>query len=413
MGWFRSYFALINKNRLIKSRQWCSTIAEILLPVLIFCIFVGLRAAVKKSEHEADAHLDAFVRWDPQTVATLISISDSKDNKGTSGVETIQFVGPSTNPIIDQAMNAFKLEFPQLAPSVQHRFESDEELDKYVGGDTYASSSIDSSVYMAISILSTGNNNSPLSSNNLWEYSIRGNLSDDVAASSTLFTPNSLVNKLQIEYDILPFQVLGLRGHLLLQDFMDRFIITNHTGNSNHSAFALRNYAYQPFPTPAYISDPFADTIANFIGLFFTIIYIWPVTRLVKGIVEEKQLRIKEGMLQMGLPNSALFCSWITTYGIIFIMTSIGIVIVTAFNVYEHSNKGYIFLFFFFFAMTTFSFCWLLSVFFSRAQVATTVAALAFLALFFIYCKSHLFYLLLTPAYAHIFVYELTLVFCL
>ena len=87
----------------------------------------------------------------------------------------------------------------------------------------------------------------------------------------------------------------------------------------------------------------------------------------------------------MGLPESALFCSWLSTYAIMFLLTSIGITIVTSFTVYKYSNKFYIFIFFYFFALTTFSFCWLLSVFFSRSQVATTFAALLFLALFFPY----------------------------
>lgn len=73
----------------------------------------------------------------------------------------------------------------------------------------------------------------------------------------------------------------------------------------------------------------------------------WPVTRLVKGIVEEKQLKIKEGMRMMGLPDSALFCSWFTTYLVMFLLTALGITIVTAGSVYERSNKFFIFVFFF------------------------------------------------------------------
>src|SRR4051794_26387923 len=102
-------------------------------------------------------------------------------------------------------------------------------------------------------------------------------------------------------------------------------------------------------------------------------VFLGPVTRLVKGVVEEKQLRIREGMRMMGLPDSALFCSWFGTYTLMFALTSLGITIVTAASVFSHSNKVYIFIFFFLFAMSTFAFCWLLSVFFSRAQVATTV----------------------------------------
>jgi ABC-type multidrug transport system fused ATPase/permease subunit len=167
-------------------------------------------------------------------------------------------------------------------------------------------------------------------------------------------------------------------------DFVDHWILETQTSMSPKNM--TRNYSYQPFPTPAYTKDVFASSISGVIGLFYTIIYIWPVTRLVKGIVEEKQLRIKEGMLQMGLPSSALFCSWLGTYALMFFITSIGITLVTAGSVYENSNKVYIFLYFFFFAMSTFTFCWFLSVFFSRAQVATTVAALLFLGLYFTSC---------------------------
>jgi hypothetical protein len=59
-----------------------------------------------------------------------------------------------------------------------------------------------------------------------------------------------------------------------------------------------------PFPTPPYINDIFADVISGVLGLFFTLVYIWPVTRIIKAIVEEKELRLKEGMRVMGLKVS-------------------------------------------------------------------------------------------------------------
>lgn len=55
----------------------------------------------------------------------------------------------------------------------------------------------------------------------------------------------------------------------------------------------------------------------------------------------------------MGLPDSALFCSWFTTYSIMFLITALGITIVTAGSVYERSNKFFIFVFFFTFVRNT------------------------------------------------------------
>ena len=390
-----------------------STTAEILLPVLVMLIMVGLRAAVSKTANGLDLHTDsstlspselAAIRANPAlaanhsfafdglssdtglpfdgpTVAAQIQASSARSNKGTAGVQSIQFVG-DTSPgnLVDEIMADFKIAYPTFANQTFHRFANDDELDSYAKGSDYATSSVNSAVFVAVSFLSLGTGNA-------WSYAIRGNATFDFSSSSTLDTNVGAVDKLQTTYKPEPFFVLFLRGHLLMQDFVENWIIGHELRASNGGVrpSIQRNYVYQPFPTPPYIQDDFAGTISSVLGLFFTIIYMWPVTRLVKGIVEEKQLRIKEGMRMMGLPDSALFCSWLATYTLMFLLTAIGITIVTSRSVYEHSNKLYIFLFFFLFAMSTFAFCWLLSVFFSRSQVATTFAALLFLALFFPY----------------------------
>ncbi len=257
---------------------------------------------------------------------------------------------------------------------MDHRFASDAELDKYVRSTSYATTASNAAIYVAVSFQpQTG-------VNGVWDYSIRGNASQ--SRGTTLMTDYDVINRLSIDYDLNAFSMLASKGHLLLQDFVEHWILETQTGRNLNLD---RSITWQPMPTPPFIKDVFAESISTFIGLFYTIIYIWPVTRLIKGIVEEKQLRIREGMRMMGLPDSALFCSWLSTYALIFFITSLCITLITSSSVYAHSNKFYIFIFFFFFSLSTFTFCWLLSVFFSRAQVATTVAALAFLGLFFAY----------------------------
>ena len=379
-----------------------STTAEILLPVLVMLIMVGLRAAVSKTDNALNLHVNpapasvvaaqaAVARsqgyyvlgnvsfnanygspFDGPEVASQIQWRPAKQNEGTSGVQTIQFVGDqSPGSVVQRCMQSFQAKYPVLASQVQNRFANDKDLDAYVRSSTYASSSVDAAVYVAVSFLQTD-------AGSAWSYAIRGNASSRTGTS--LDTNAGSVNRLQTTYDGATYQMLLLRGHLLMQDHVEQWIIEEETGVT-----LQRSYSFQPFGTPPYVQDGFADTVSSVLGLFFTIIYMWPVTRLVKGIVEEKQLRIKEGMRMMGLPDSALFCSWFATYALIFFLTAIGITIVTSRSVYEHSNKFYIFIFFFFFALSTFAFCWLLSVFFSRSQVATTFAALMFLAFFFPY----------------------------
>ncbi len=105
----------------------------------------------------------------------------------------------------------------------------------------------------------------------------------------------------------------------------------------------------------------------------------------VKLLVEEKESRIKEAMKMMGLHESILFASWLSTYIIIFAVVAALITAVTAGSVYKYSDKGLIFLYFFLFGISVFCFCYLLSVFFTRARIASTIAALVFLGAFFPY----------------------------
>ena len=54
--------------------------------------------------------------------------------------------------------------------------------------------------------------------------------------------------------------------------------VRQSTGVNKDVSFNVR-----PFPTPAYRKDKFADDVAGFLGLIFTLVYLWPVTRIVSG----------------------------------------------------------------------------------------------------------------------------------
>ncbi len=53
-------------------------------------------------------------------------------------------------------------------------------------------------------------------------------------------------------------------------------------------------------------------------------VMMWPLGRLVKAIMEEKQGRHRELMRIMGVSESAIYVSWYLTYGGILLILDIG-----------------------------------------------------------------------------------------
>jgi ABC-type multidrug transport system ATPase subunit len=201
------------------------------------------------------------------------------------------------------------------------------------------------------------------------------------------------VDKLRRSYSGTWEGLFLARGFSALQSVVDTFIL--HRAGAlkfeNEAAITaarvddhLKVYL-QPFPTPAYTRDDFASLVSTYLGLFLTLVFIWPVTRIVAAVVEEKELRIKMGMKMMGLKEAALVGSWAVTYCSMFAVTCALITAATCANIYKYSSAALIFLFYFAFCLCVFAFAFFLSALFDRARTGSTFSAIIFLVLFFLY----------------------------
>ncbi|CAE8703253.1 unnamed protein product, partial [Polarella glacialis] len=140
-----------------------------------------------------------------------------------------------------------------------------------------------------------------------------------------------------------------------------------------------------PFPTPAYVDDQFAAFVQGIFGLFFVLVFIWPLTRIMKSLVEDKEARINEVMKMMGMPAEAITIGWYVTYSLLWLLPAGLMVGICWGSVFEHSNKFLVFLFFWLFAVCVVSLCSFIAVFFSQAKTASVVGALLFFLLYFPY----------------------------
>jgi len=282
-------------------------------------------------------------------------------------------------------------------------FASQQAVDAYVGGDYYAQRSPTTGRYViplrAVVQLQNWPTVTPgvQVTNEKWDYTLRynatqmceGNGRDQVSCYRDVpSTSLPEVDTLNRDSSNSKYFSLYSNGFVGLQSMIDMYITTQKAGIQSKLVNGFPPFTVAgtaPFPTAAYISDPFVTFMGAVLGIWFMLVFLWPFSRLVRGIVEEKELKLKEGMKMMGLTDTVFWSSWLCTYAFMFAITAILITIFSSGSVYAKSDGSVVFVFFWLFMMSLFAFGCLVSTFFDRSKTASTFATLIFFAIFFPY----------------------------
>ena len=129
--------------------------------------------------------------------------------------------------------------------------------------------------------------------------------------------------------------------------------------------------AVLPMKSNNYVKDDFGEVIQQTLPIFLLLMYLVPVFRLISRIVTEKETKAREGMKMMGLTDFPYWLSWFVYYFLLMTIISLVSLLLVARNVFEFSDKGFIFLFFWLYGASMFGFALLVSSMFSRARVAS------------------------------------------
>uniref|UniRef100_A0A4W6D283 P-type phospholipid transporter n=1 Tax=Lates calcarifer TaxID=8187 RepID=A0A4W6D283_LATCA len=165
-------------------------------------------------------------------------------------------------------------------------------------------------------------------------------------------------------------------GFSYLQDVIEHGIIRAVTGSQERTGIYI-----QQMPYPCYVDDIFLRVMSRSMPLFMTLAWMYSVAIIIKGVVYEKEARLKETMRIMGLNNGTLWLSWFIS-SLIPLLISAGLLMG---NLLPYSDSGVVFLFLGSFGVVTIMQCFLISTLFSRANLAAACGGIIYFTLYLPY----------------------------
>ncbi|XP_054459181.1 phospholipid-transporting ATPase ABCA1 [Anoplopoma fimbria] len=170
-------------------------------------------------------------------------------------------------------------------------------------------------------------------------------------------------------------------GFVYVQDLVERAVSRMLTGVQQTTGIYI-----QQMPYPCYVDDVFIRVLNRSLPLFMTLAWIYSVAMIIKGVVYEKEARLKETMRIMGLGTGTLWLSWFIS-SIVPFLVSAGLLIALLKwgDILPYSDPTVVFFFLTAFATATIMQCFLISTFFSKANLAAACGGLIYFGLYLPY----------------------------
>ncbi|XP_076997713.1 phospholipid-transporting ATPase ABCA3-like isoform X3 [Tamandua tetradactyla] len=177
-------------------------------------------------------------------------------------------------------------------------------------------------------------------------------------------------------------------GFLAVQHALDKAIMMYHDARAAAGLLHNINLFVKRFPYPAYDHDEF---LARFMIIFPVIVLLmFCVTEftLIRTVVWEKEHRLKEYQLMIGLSNGMLWAAYFVTFLLLYlIMICLVFLILFAkiadVPVLSYSSPSFIFVFFLYYVISAIIFGFMISTFFDKTTLAVSVGGFFYFLIFF------------------------------
>ncbi|XP_067683949.1 phospholipid-transporting ATPase ABCA3-like [Haliotis asinina] len=357
MAFFRQLRLLMWKNYLLQRKKICVTVFEIVLPLMFGVIFFSMRFMVT-------VHHDPANIYGAETVTRRIT---------SYGERQILFTPNST--LITGLFGSFNETFshnPYSDIPVFKGFSSRKDMLDYFRYNS-------EQVAFAVEFENVAMTDTILPKKLRCAIRPKGESRGWHTTETTPFvaTPGPRV-----------FTVPDYSQFLSLQRMLYEAIIKHFSPNSSAILQDLKVEMF-PMPYPPYIVDSMNELLRYMFPVSLMMGFILMAIQTTKGVVYEKERKLKESMKLMGLSAAAHWTSWFLTSFIYVVITMALYALLCGINASGNgaslakSDPSLFFVFLLCYGVSIISFCFMISVFTQRANIGAAISGIVF---FLSYC---------------------------
>ncbi|XP_019867946.2 phospholipid-transporting ATPase ABCA3-like [Aethina tumida] len=385
------FVLLMWKNWLLQYRKPVQTVVELLAPVLFSILLVCIRRFVDPTHHDT-------VVFEPFSILNQLQ-NKSLTGNGTGFAMNLSIIYSPSTPETDKIMSPFEMVGCKLIPT-NNRKELEE---AYAMNETSLLPAIEFSqdfsvmndnISITIRFPSELRTSFNLIGGNTWKtyliyplYQVAGPRSYN---DSTGAPPNYFKEGFLLVQQVLTLLIVLERKNINIKDFklnettswirlLSR-ILTNDGVMEDVPIIEMRRFAY-----PSWNEDILLQMLISFCGIIFMLSFVYTCINTVKTITTEKEKQLKEAMKIMGLSNWLHWTAWFVKSFIFLIISAVLMVILlkvrwypnTDITLFTYADPSVMLVFLIFYICATITFCFAVSVFFSKANTAATISGLA------------------------------------
>ncbi|XP_047569280.1 phospholipid-transporting ATPase ABCA3-like [Lutra lutra] len=204
--------------------------------------------------------------------------------------------------------------------------------------------------------------------------------------TSLLFPVHPSVGPRNADYDDGGSPGYIREGFLAVQHALDKAIMLYHESSASQKLFDNISIFIQRFPHPAYSHDGLIWITSSFLPLMFILMFSPTVLSIMRSIVWEREKRLKEYQLIIGLKNWIIWAAYFFTFFFFYIIIiSMICILFSIFSepVFRFSDGSFIFVFLMCYAIASIFFAFMVSTFFNKVHLAASAGSLLYFASFF------------------------------